>query len=689
MAIDSEEHDLSSAIDVFRGDNGAIVVNASGIDLGPISDAVAGTGPGRENGQIMAAMASWVGKTNPPAHRRVNGIFDRNRFVTPNSPHELMRVARLALGDDIIGTAADLTEALALNASSIRSPEDLDQESVWNQIAADLDLDSRLREMWRVMFTDSQVVVAAWWGVKEYKSKRKTEQGQAPRKAYNLTVPMHLTMLDTTKVTPIGSLMFNQERLAFIATPEEADFLDQVLAARDGVTPPPPGQYSSTQVDTVRFDDAGRRMVAPTVRESGMSMVDPIVARLITSRYVPDRIELQQLMDDGVDPTHLYAFDPRYVWRHTETRPQFLRFAEVRMKKVLALLDLKEQLRAMDRAHLIGGANYIVLITKGSDLLPAQQSEINNLQAHVRTIGQIPVMVGDHRLDVKIVTPTMDTTLNQERHDTIDVRISAAVYGMFAATGADTSDPVKSGQVISRGLESKRRMLRRAIEARVFQIIRDANPDVLTSRAKLVYHPGTISLAFDSSWATFLLDLREAREISRETMLSQMDLDQADEHAQILREADEYDDDFKSFVPHGANPGQTQDDAGDTGDTGQPMTRSERRRAGRRQGGNRNGGGAAPGTRQGQSTADPRRSDTGPTKRPRARAIEALTAAGVAIDGELTVDDIVEELHHLERSAVIAAATVYEIPNRHRMKRGDTLERLTAAILQDTEDPDA
>lgn len=43
------------------------------------------------------------------------------------------------------------------------------------------------------------------------------------------------------------------------------------------------------------------------------------------------------------------------------------------MKSIFELLDLKQQLRQMDRAHLIGGSNFIVLMTMGDkDHYPAR-----------------------------------------------------------------------------------------------------------------------------------------------------------------------------------------------------------------------------------------------------------------------------------------------------------------------------
>lgn len=659
---------MASTTEVFRGDNGALVVNASGVsEIGSIPELLGGASSPIDN-QIMAAMASWVGSTRPPASRRVTGLFDRDRYVNPGSAFDKIKVARQALRDDIIGGGADTTEALALSGNYAYC-RDLHQQDVWNQILADLDMDSRIREAWRILYTDSQLVCATWWGRKQYKSSIPTERGNQSKKVYDLTVPLHMSFLDTTKVTPIGALMFNQERLAFIATAEEAYVIDQTLRQRDGLEPP-----RRTRETRVVYDNA-RRMLAPTQGESGLALVDPIISRLITGRYEPPPFERDELQADGIPTDFLYAFDPRFVWRHTLTRPQFQRFADVRLESTFELLDLKQQLRQMDRAHLIGGANYIVLITKGSDAVPGTQAEVDNLRASVRTIGQSTVMVGDARLKVEIVTPKQDSTLSKERHDTINTQLQSRVYGTFTSTGDDTTDPIKSGRIIAAGLEGRRKMVRRSLERHILSPIFEAN-DSLLEKAKLKFRPETITLAFDPARATFLLDMREARELSRDTLHNELGIDQAEEADLMEREAETFDPIFKTIVPHGVNPGDEGDDEGGTpARRPDESLRAYQRRAGRRMGGNRGGGGAAPGTQQGKESIDPRRSDTGPNKRPSAAFLPVLD-----LGPEPSRADMLEALASLQRPELITVAEHWAIPYRHRAKAEVLREQITAKI---------
>jgi len=286
------------------------------------------------------------------------------------------------------------------------------------------------------------------------------------------------------------------------------------------------------------------------------------------------------------------------------------------MRAVFELLDQKQQLRQMDRAYLIGNTNFVVLITKGSDDLPATPAEIDNLQVQVRQVSRTPILVGDHRLNVSIVTPKLDNTLKAERYNTIDSRITARMYqimqlGNYSA-GAAGDSSIGLVKVIARGLESRRHMIRRTLEKHIFAPMFEMN-DAFTTAPRLKFHPQSVALDFDANWATFLLELRANREISRETILSQFDLDQRFEAMLRQREALKYDDIFGTLPP----PGSTTPVPPDTPGTVPPApvpapTVPTRRDNG---GGRKGGGGRAPGTGQGKPALNPAKRDKSKTTR--------------------------------------------------------------------------
>lgn len=685
-----------SVFEVFQGDNGAIIANSSTVELGPIAQQVMGRMSGLNDpadgplGKVAAAIASWAESTQGPADRRLKGIFDRDRYVNPESAIDKMRVARDALEDDVIGGAADVTERLAvkgckvkcLGGTDVTAREVLDQEDIWNQLAGRWDLDARLKEWWRNRFVDSQVVVATWWEQQEFESREPTPAGQRGRKTWTINAPSHIDFIDATRVAPVGVMMFRQERLAYIASANEAWVIEDILKQANGYVPEV-GPGANTPAIVNRSPayprSGGDRYAGSDSLDGGIDLNPTIINRLILGRYRPGWDERIKLERAGVNTTNLFLFDNRFVFRSTATRSGFERFARVRLSSTFELLDLKHQLRQLERALLIGGAQYIVLITLGETGKPTQQVELNHLRASVNTLGSVPVVVGDHRLNIEIVTPKVDLTLDGDRHSTLDVRLTARAYGTFAATGSDTDDPVKLARVIGAGLENARGEMVRAIQDNIFQAIRDNNPGIMTARAELKVLPRTVALAFDSAWASFMIDLRAANEISRETILDVVDLNQGDEASERIREAGlGFDDVFRTMNPFGPQP----DQGGGDQPAGGPLrtqttTKPEQRQAGRQRGGRRNGGGRAPGTRQGQESARPRRSDTRPGR-------AALDVLADYVDDHIEPENVEAVLAGLTRTELIEVAGQLPEPikNRHQARAGALADDIAAAIKE-------
>lgn len=928
-------------------EHGSVILNESLVDSGAAMSALTKQHP------EVAALVQWAGNMRPTGGQRyASGVFERDKFVLPAKIFDQFKVAALAVDvDDIVSGVLETTESLALSRMDFEA-EDPDEEDVWNQIAQDLDLDSRLREMWRELFTYSQFSCGIWWGRKTFKVRGKTNKGVTRKKTFsNLAVPLGLTLLDPLKVIPVGSFLFNQEQLVYIADRNETSSILNALNT--------PG-------------------------------VDPLVNSFLLRPYNPDPRERGYFSELGVTSSQsLFLCNPQSVWRHTETRPAYQKFASLRMKSVFELLDMKQQLKQMDRAQLLGGplrvdqriatpegwkpigsarvgdkvfsvdgkpteivgvfpqgelsmyrvsfkdgaevfcdethpwtvlnrygtkrtiplkdimaeglvdsngtsngvyrhrvpiadplelphvdlpldpyligtflgdgsctqsmpkihsaegedfpwkevlppgvtvsqyekregfcpqyglkgsrwrhnevteglrnlglwgmetedkfipeeclwasaeqrwsllqgicdtdghspcaggvevstvseklalglvqlvqslgsvakvssrsvrcnerpcyrvwislnqneapfrlkrkaaswrprkhpyaraivkiervadaeavciktarddglfltegmvvthnTNFIILITKGTDQHPARPGEVESLQTQVRTVARVPIIVGDHRLEVKIITPSTDNTLRPERYNAIDSRITARLYQMFMlgnyAAGGKGDDSVKLARVVARGMESRRHMIRRSLETHVFRPTVQMNAE-FTSEPDLRFHPKRVALDFDQALAAFLLDLRDRGDISRDSILSEFDFSQEEEARKREREAEQYDEIFQTAVPYSGNittdinagaaaksaPGGAAGGGGasspnipDHGHapTGEPVplgpsSRSktasnkktgtaDTKSAGRRQGGTKNGGGSAPGSGQGQTPRNPRK----------------------------------------------------------------------------------
>lgn len=535
------------------------IINESGITDREVFTALSQQHP------EMAALTRWVNNTNGRAGGS-SSLVERDRYVIPDNIYETFRTAyRAAQEDDIVAGVVEMTESLALGWLDFDA-EDPDEGDVFMQIAEDVALDDRIHEMWRDNMIISQFYVAVLWGEKEYQVRGRTKGGNKKRKSYKVNCPIGVSLLDPCKVMPVGNFMFGQESLVYMTDRIEGDRLREVLA-----------QENTTDL---------------TVRQ------------FIVAEYEPDRTEASRIAQLGVDPTNLFLLSPN-VWRGSETRPAYERFAYPRMKSIFELLDLKHQLRAADRAHLIGGTNFIVLIKKGSDAHQAKPAELANLQANVRTLSRVPVLVGDHRLSVEIVTPKLDMTLKPERYNTLDARLTARLMGLFEtgnySAGASGDDSIKLAKMASRVLESRRDKLIKIVHKRIIQETLDRSPELESEFVKIRYSPRRIALDLDPTLFSMIQDLRDRGDLSRESVLDEVGYDQADEARRRKAEKEAgYDKVFEpTNVPFSLKPGQDPK-AGQPGAPGQPAPGSNPagagpKSAGRNQGGNRAGGGANPG----------------------------------------------------------------------------------------------
>lgn len=485
-------------------DQATVILNDTEISSNDVMDAL------RTQHPEVAALVRWGTETQ--AIGRNGGIFQRDRYLTPDAVFDQFRTALDAIeSDDVVSGVMETTESLAFHNIKIEC-DDEDETDVWNQILEDIDFYTRAREMWRELFSVSQYYAATYWVRKDYKVRGKTKDGNRKKKEFKgLVVPGGITMLDPLKVVPVGNFMFGKEQLAYIADRDQVQNFDNVLA--------------------------------------GENTTDLVVAQLLSGRYEPDKSEKKYLKDiTNKNVDNLFLLNPTNVWRHTATRPAYQRFATVRMKSVFEILDMKQQLRQMDRAHLIGGTNFIVLVKKGSDTQPAKQAEVQALATQVKMAARVPVIVGDHRIEVEIVTPKMDFTLIPEKYNTLDARITARLFQMFMtgnySAGAKGDDSIKLARVVARGMETRRNMIGlNTLRNLILPTFRKNT--MLTEVPELNFQPKRISLDFDPNVLAYFQELRDRGDLSRETVLGELDIDQEKEFRRRKLENELYDDTFK------------------------------------------------------------------------------------------------------------------------------------------------
>lgn len=527
--------------------------------------------------QILKETARWTDGDNWKQTKP--SMFDRASYVAPDSPYSLFQVARKAIqNDDIVSGVQETTCGLAFQGIKFEA-DNTEDADIFNQIASGLDLDGFIRQWFREDYTYSQCIVGMWWERKEFKVRGSTVTPAQPhalpdpntglpqfqpkmdpktgkpakpkkikrKKTYNIVCPVGVTMLDPMRVIPLSPSIFGRDRLAW-------------------------------QSHRTEYQDYLKK------RENG-EYLDPIMDRFLMGPIVLPQAEKDMLAKWGCDPEYLIELNPDYVFRIAPTRVPYERFADVGLKSVLPLLDMKQQLMEADRVALIGQANYILMIRIGEKDDPAKPDELAGARKGVENLARVPVVVGDHRLQIDIITPDQQWALNPDRYNMVDERILRRCLGSMISP--DAVDAGTSSKAIARVLEMKRLLLKRVLEERIAKAVCEhpANKEKFEEEPNLEFMPRNVQIDSDSQVLQAILSLRTQKELSRETTLDVFGFDQAVE-AQRRQNEEElgYDDIFQTAVPFNGG-----------GDAGSPQMN------GAMGGGRPPGGGTTPQSPQKQS----------------------------------------------------------------------------------------
>ncbi|GAB3863381.1 hypothetical protein GCM10028801_30870 [Nocardioides maradonensis] len=504
---------------------------------------------------IAREVANWVDRSRTA--KTQPSIFNRVAYVAPENPFQQMLIARTAVeNDDIIGGVCDVTEGLAFQGLKWES-EDPDTTDIFNQINRDLNLDEFVRTWHREEFTYSQVICGFWWGPKEYKIRTKTPAGKQSKKTKTVWAPLAATFLDPTKVVALRPGPFGQDRLAWHATQEE---FAAAMALADG------------------------------------TMQDPVLQQFTAGPVLNlDRSEEMLLAGWGINTKRLLYLNPNYVFRYCRTKSTYERMPSLRLKSTFALLDLKQQLIEADRVALVGQANFILLVRQGTDQVPAKQEEIDNLKENFKVIAKLPVIIGDHRLQVDIIVPPQEFVLTADKYDTLDRRILSRTLGALTipSSGQRNETSLTVARGVARLLENRRHMMKRVLEERLARAVVEhpLNDGIFKQEPNLTFTPRNVQLDSDAEVTSAILALRTQNELSRESTLEYFGFDQNVEALRREIEEEQFDDIFKTMVPFSA--------AGPDGGTGQQQPEAPQVSGAR--GGRPKGGGDSPQSPQGKT----------------------------------------------------------------------------------------
>lgn len=475
-----------------------------------------------------------------------SSMLARTPFRTPNNVIDEIRLARsMADTDDDVAATIGLMIALAYGEGLQNHHRDETTLEFFNQMTGPtaLDLESVLEEMHREYLIAGCVTTLSLFGRQRmsYYPLKSDEAVNA-----QLQVP-HVGVLPGENIRVISNDVMNEGELAYHVDDNDLkNWLNEYFNPR---TKPQ--------------------------RKSMMALEEPIPAALFTGRKeVP--------YDDGDVNSRgqvIYTLNPRMVHR-TSMPKGALPYPRPPLLRNFALLEAKRLLNIMDYALLQGGTNYIVVAKKGTDNLPAQEPEINNLVNQISHASRSGVLVGDHRLSIEIITPDLEELLNPAKRKLLGRKISMALLRQPEQVTGDsgTQGAENEMEFTARVVNSDRRKMLRHAQGTFYDETATRNRTVFKQGAPTIWGPKIILAGAKDFWAQ-VLNARDRGDIPRRWAVEALGFNYEAGLAERQREIARGDDEIlmPASVPF-SNPGDPQDNGpgrppGSSPDNGRPGAR--------------------------------------------------------------------------------------------------------------------
>lgn len=412
------------------------------------------------------------------------GLLARPKFRTPANVIEEIVLARdIAERDDDVGLTMGMMQSVCFGAGMAHSHRDEVVEALFDKMAEHANLDSVWYELYREWLIAGQVNTVTAFTRNSFQFQPEGADRQRTRDV----ISPRIGVLPAENIRVVGNDLFGTGTLAFKpATATQERWLAEL------------------------FDDR-----TSPARKAELRRKDPVMAATILGKMPePDAMPIG-FQQDNNDPAYgqdLYRLNPRMVARSTMAKGAW-NYPRPPLTRNFALLEAKRLLNLMDYALLQGGSNYLVVAKKGSDQKPAMQAEVDSLRDTIRRASRTGVLVGDHRLQVEIITPDLGELLSETKRGLIGRKLANALLRVPEADQDATAE--FRTEVIQRVLEGDRRLLKRHVESNVYDEAATRN-STITSRRASVWFPKII--LGGTQWFTdYVLKARDRGDISRHT----------------------------------------------------------------------------------------------------------------------------------------------------------------------------
>lgn len=482
-------------------------------------------------------------------------MLSRSPFRVPLNIIEEIKLARqVAEQDDDISAVIGAAVNIAFGDGMQNQHQDEETVALFNKIcgpvsAGGLNMDRVLKEMYREYLIASSFTTISLFTRTRYNYFL---PGSPGRKQAQLSTPM-MGVIPAENIRVLSNDIFGNGDLAYEPTDVGLrEWLDEFFAETTS-----PG------------------------RKNQLAQAEPILAAIFIGKVTVPWSDTDMFSSGKT----LFTLNPRMVHRTTMAKGATA-YPRPLLTANFALLEAKRLLNIMDYALLQGGTNYIVVARQGSDNLPAQQPEIDNLIEQVRTASRTGVLVGDHRLDIEIITPKLDELLSTPKRKLLGRKLA---MGLLRIPEQVTPDPGAAGaaqelEFTARTITSDRRDIKRHVEGNVYEEAVSRNPSTFTRGGASIWFPKII-LSGVKDFYSSVLQARDRGDIPRRYAVEVLGFDYEAGLAEREREKKRGDDDILTpgFVPNagtqdqGRPPGSSSDN-GRPGNPAQPVDPNQRQR---------------------------------------------------------------------------------------------------------------
>lgn len=381
-------------------------------------------------------------------------MLNRSPFTTPSTVIDEIKLARSIVDtdDDVASVIGQMIHTAYRDGMQNLHPDE-NTRVLFNEIAKRMDLDHALKEMYREYLIASQVVTVQLFSRARLNF---TPDGTEDKVQAQVSCPM-LGVLPSENIRVTSLDIFGTGDLAYATSDYQlTTWLDEFFA--DSTTP---------------------------ARKAAMQREQPVLASLFTGVADVD----WQDPDPLTSGMKLYKLNPRMAHRTTMAKGASP-YPRPRITANFALLEAKRLLNIMDYSLLQGGTNYIVVAKQGSDQLPGKQPEIDNLMEQVRTAARTGVLVGDHRIDIEIITPDLKELLNPTKRTLVGRKMAMMLCQIpEQATGDPGAEGMKAELTyMGNTITADRNDVRRHVERYTYDEVVNRNPSTFSKGAPSLWH---------------------------------------------------------------------------------------------------------------------------------------------------------------------------------------------------------